>query len=32
MTADEAYDIDNDLLFGDALGDLGDLGEGNTAN
>ncbi|CAD8079535.1 unnamed protein product [Paramecium primaurelia] len=32
LTADEAYDFDNDLLFGGNLDNLGDLGEGTTAN
>ncbi|CAK65339.1 unnamed protein product (macronuclear) [Paramecium tetraurelia] len=32
LTADEAYDIDNDFLFGGNLDGLGDLGEGTAAN
>ncbi|CAD8102865.1 unnamed protein product [Paramecium primaurelia] len=32
LTADEAYDFDNDILFGGNLDNLGDLGEGTTAN
>ncbi|CAK62005.1 unnamed protein product (macronuclear) [Paramecium tetraurelia] len=32
LTADEAYDIDSDMLFGNNLDNLGDLGEGTTAN